>query len=150
MTISSPLQKWIVSQRKAGYSYAEISRACNIPSNSIRTLCISKDIDPLSDSRPSSPLDPLPLCKHCGQPIVKIPGRKFRMFCSYECQKSYWSPRCNTPRLLSLEVLSCPICGNSFSAVPSHKRIYCSRKCYYISRSSAKDKLAIPSPQSDE
>lgn len=150
MIISLPLQKWIISRRKAGYSYAAIARACRINESTVRAFCNRHSIVPDDGNHPSVPLSPLPLCTHCGKPIIPSPGRKFRKFCSYDCQDAYWAKRRNSPTLLSLNVLSCPICGSSFSAIPSHKRIYCSRKCYYISRSSVKDKLAIPSHESDE
>ena len=150
MVISVPLQNWIISQRRTGYSYAAIARACYINESTVRAFCNRHSIIPEPDKHPSAPLAPLPLCRQCGLPIIPSHGRKFRKFCSYKCQDAYWSNRRNSPMLLSLEILSCPICGKPFSAIPSHKRIYCSRNCYYISRAARKDKLAIPARKSDE
>lgn len=64
-------------------------------------------------------------CEHCGRafgvPQWRIRQRKTR-FCSQRCFHSVDRPR-------TRRMQKCEICGSTFTAIPSHRRRFCSTRC---------------------
>ena len=76
----------------------------------------------------------LRMCLQCGCPVIQIPGRKEKRFCSERCRKKYWSLHPELSKSKSISKKTCPTCGREFFFHGSVGRKYCSRKCYLDDR----------------
>lgn len=79
-----------------------------------------EDKPPIEDQQ-----DDCVVCLRCGQPLVLIPGRKRRLFCSDACRVAYWRTQAK-PKEQPRRCLNCGrlLLGNN------SRRKYCDHACY--------------------
>ena len=88
-------KKQIRSFRTAGMGYKRISAALDIPLGTVKSFCRRDEADMLAITgyeavEQSESQSAKPVCLRCGKPVIRIPGRKKRRFCSEACRVAYW------------------------------------------------------------
>jgi hypothetical protein len=74
------------------------------------------------------------LCLSCGAPLVQLPGRRQKKFCSDTCRTRWWNRnKYKIPRK-TIHTFRCGSCGGEFLAYGTTKRKYCSHQCYITGR----------------
>ena len=121
--------------RKAGRSYTEIADEMGISKNTVKTYCRRTGLTPADEigadaQVPKHTADKF--CLYCGKPVVQIPGRKEKKFCSDICRNRWWNSHMDLVARKAMYEYTCPTCGNTFSAYGNRKRKYCSHDCYTI------------------
>ena len=83
--------------RAAGEGYKRISTLLDIPVGTIKSFCRRDEADEpaVTDYRAPQKLEITienenPICPQCGTPVIRIPGRKKRVFCSEACRVAHW------------------------------------------------------------
>lgn len=77
-------------------------------------------------------------CQCCGKPVLQIPSRKVKKFCSDKCRMVWWNSHPELVKRKNMSHLVCAVCGSSFDSKNPHQK-YCSRKCYGVSRKAVSD-----------
>lgn len=80
---------------------------------------------------------PLPdgtVCENCGAPIVQMPGRKRKRFCSDACRNAWWNAHLSLVKRKAVRTVVCAGCGQPFEAYGRAPRKYCSHACYVAHR----------------
>ena len=105
----------VAKLRNLGLGYKTIANKLNIPADIVKGYCRTHHLQSNDAKR----------CPVCGNPVIQIPHKKKRLFCSNKCRRTYWYMM--KPRGI------CACCGKSF--VPSRMNAkYCSFDCYINSR----------------
>ena len=84
----------IAQLRKAGKSLTQIADEIGIPRNTVKTFCRRIGLTGDTESMPElvitdeSVVKP---CQFCGKPLVQMPGRKEKRFCSDACRTHFWN-----------------------------------------------------------
>ena len=73
-------------------------------------------------------------CLFCGKPVVQMPGRKEKKFCSDACRIHWWSKNKYIVPRKSRRTFVCQSCGEEFTAYGTDNRKYCSHACYISAR----------------
>ena len=73
-------------------------------------------------------------CKCCGAPMIQIPGRKPRLFCSDACRTKWWNAHPELVKHRGDRQIICAHCGKVFGATENSTRKYCSHGCYIADR----------------
>ncbi len=111
----------ILMLRANGKTYADISKIMGINRNTISSFLrrCNDEIKPVDTGSDS-------FCKQCGKPIVQVPHRKEKKFCSDVCRMKWWK---NHPEMLQVKSIKiCKFCGKEFH--PKRKsQILCSKSC---------------------
>lgn len=71
------------------------------------------------------------VCLACGKPLIQIPKRKTRKFCSAACREKWWNKNRSKP---SADKIRCVHCSKEFQAYKHEHRKYCSHACYVADR----------------
>lgn len=127
MTENEKMQ--IVMLQKKGYGAKKIAGILGIPMNRVRSHIRRH---PLQEEAHQG-------CMQCGKPLVQLPQRKERKFCSDKCRMAWWNAHQDQVRRKAYYNLICPRCGESFQSYGKKDRIYCSRKCYAEARQKGAD-----------
>ena len=125
MTISQIQKQSILTMRQQGESFAEIAKLLSLSPNTVKSICHRSGIQAAAVPKPDSNA-----CKNCGNPLLQIPGKKQKTFCSVHCRTAWW----NKTRSRKPYRLTCYCCGKEFISFGNRKKKFCSRECYRISR----------------
>lgn len=72
---------------------------------------------------------PLPSCEVCGKPVVSLPHKRKRRFCSAKCRLAWWNAHPEAVKRGSAYTHICEACGQEFFSHKASSR-FCSRQCY--------------------
>lgn len=126
-------KKQIRGFRAAGKGYKRISTALDIPVGTVKSFCRRDEADTPAitgwDATESTDASEKPACLRCGKPVVRIPGRKKRRFCSEACRVAYWRTQARSDS----EQILCAGCGKPLCGLDRHRK-FCSHACYIHSR----------------
>lgn len=123
--IKPETKKSIFILRQQGESFAGIARLLSLSPNTVKSICRRSGIQAGAVPNPDSSL-----CKNCGKPLVQIPGKKQKTFCSTDCRTAWW----NKTRSRKPYRLICYCCGREFISFGNRRKKFCSRECYRVSR----------------
>lgn len=131
-------KKQIRRFRDAGMGYKRISAALDIPVGTIKSFCRRNEAEPPEitghdAAEQSEGTGGKPVCPRCGKPVVCIPGRKKRVFCSEACRVAYWRTQARPDGERAL----CTGCGQPLQG-HDRRRKFCSHACYIHSRFAAR------------
>ena len=127
----------IAQLRKAGKSLTQIADEIGIPRNTVKTFCRRIGLTGDTESMPElvitdeSVVKP---CQLCGKPLVQMPGRKEKRFCSDACRTRFWNTHLAEAERDGMTEYTCPVCGSRFHAYGNRNRKYCSHECYIEAR----------------
>ena len=111
--------------RRGGLGYKKIASSMGISVNTVKSFCRNNELT----GSPTSAV-----CLFCGKPLVQIPKRKQRKFCSIQCRETWWSRNRDKGNKPTGETCRCAHCGRIFSAYRREHRKYCSHACYVAER----------------
>ena len=111
------------TMRLQGKSASEIAWTLGISVNTVR-----------SHIRRHPELEGGKPCKNCGRPIVALPGRKEKLFCSDKCRMTWWNSHREQVQKKAYYRLTCTHCGKEFESYGNQNRKFCYRNCYLLSR----------------
>ena len=111
--------------RRGGLGYKKIASSMGISVNTVKSFCRNNELT----GSPTSAV-----CLFCGKPLVQIPKRKQRKFCSVQCREMWWSRNRDKGNKPTGETCRCAYCGRTFSAYRREHRKYCSHACYVAER----------------
>ena len=131
-------KKQIRRLRNAGMGYKRISAALDNPFGTIKSFCRRDETDTSAITgyeavEQSEITSEKPVCPRCGKPVVCIPGRRKRRFCSEACRIAYW----RTQERSDSEQILCAGCGKPLCGLDRHRK-FCSHACYIHSRFAAR------------
>lgn len=110
-----------------GHGYKKIASITGLPVNSVKSYCRrNKDSAAIISYQP--------VCKNCGIPVVQMPGKKAKLFCSDSCRMKWWNSHRDRVRHKNIYSFTCPHCGKEFTSKGSPNRKYCSRECAALGR----------------
>ncbi len=122
--------------RAAGEGYKRISTLLDIPVGTIKSFCRRDEADEPAVTDYRAPQKPEitienenPICPQCGTPVIRIPGRKKRVFCSEACRVAHWRTQAHADGKPAL----CAGCGKPLYG-HDRRRKFCSHACYIHSR----------------
>ena len=108
----------------------------DIPVGTIKSFCRRDEADEpaVTDYRAPQKLEITienenPICPQCGTPVIRIPGRKKRVFCSEACRVAHWRTQAHADGKPAL----CAGCGKPLYG-HDRRRKFCSHACYIHSR----------------
>ena len=123
--------------RRQGMGYCTVAKQVGLPSNTVKTYCRRTGLTPADEIRAAAQVPKHiadKFCLYCGKPVVQIPGRKEKKFCSDICRNRWWNSHMDLVARKAMYEYTCPTCGNTFSAYGNRKRKYCSHDCYIADR----------------
>lgn len=123
--IEAKTKQSIIMLRLQGESFVEIAKLLSLSPNTVKSICHRSNIHTLSAEKTDSHV-----CKNCGQPLVQIPGKKHKTFCSTGCRTAWW----NKTRSRKPYRLTCYCCGKMFISFGNKKKKFCCQECRQISR----------------
>lgn len=119
----------IAELRYQGLGYKKIAQILNISPNTVMSHCRRNGI-----KAPETPPADGSICICCGKPLVQVPGRKMKKFCSDSCRNRWWNAHLDIVKRKAIYKFTCPNCKKTFSAYGNANRKYCSHKCYIEDR----------------
>jgi len=117
--------------RQQGLGYKKIAQLMGLSVNTVKTYCKRNSLG-ATVAQTSNGADSV--CKCCNAPLVQIPGRKPRTFCSDTCKVKWWNAHPEQVKHRSDRQVICGHCGKSFSVNQNSTRKYCSHACYIADR----------------
>lgn len=108
--------------RGRGEGYGAIAGELGLSVNTVKSYCRRH---PLPDGT---------ACEECGAPIVQMPGRKRKRFCSDACRNAWWNAHLSLVKRKAVRTVICAGCGQAFEAYGRASRKYCSHACYVAHR----------------
>lgn len=123
-------KKRIRQLRATGEGYKRISALLDIPVGTVKSFCRRSESDTPAITGndaavQSESTSEKPVCLRCGKPVVRIPGRKKRRFCSEACRVAYWRTMAHSDGERTL----CAGCGKPLQG-HDRRRKFCSHTCY--------------------
>jgi hypothetical protein len=120
-------QKKIIRLRRGrGWTYARIAEALELSPNTVKAYCLRNDIGVMQTDGRGRPLR----CGLCGKPLVHLPQRKPKQFCSDKCRYAFWNAYRELLRPGSLRRSVCAACGKEFDVYGGKEQKYCRHACY--------------------
>ncbi len=118
-------QEQIRKLRASGEGYKRISVMLGLSLNTVKSYCRRNgDMDQETVTEESATEDKQ-VCPRCHKPVISVPGRRTRIFCSSTCRAAYW-------RVMAMPVggqRKCVGCGSPLGGNDREKK-YCSHACY--------------------
>ena len=102
--------------RIIGVSASDIAAQLGLSVNTVRSYFFRHPLEQSCDGT----------CPVCGRPIMTLPKRKRRRFCSDVCRMKWWNRHPTASHI-------CITCGREFKSNGKNPK-YCSRECYYRAR----------------
>ena len=124
----------IIHLRNKGVSYGEIARLLNFNENNVASFCRRHGLGGRKKSKIKTHDIMIHSCLECGAAVEQILHRKVKKFCSDKCRMRWWNSHQDSINKKGLIAKRCPVCGTEFKAYESSHKIYCSRKCYGLSK----------------
>lgn len=122
--INPETKQAIITLRQQGETFAEIGKLLSLSPNTVKSICHRNGI-PAGDTAADSDV-----CKNCRKPLIQIPGKKEKTFCSTHCRTAWW----NKTRSRKPYRLTCYCCGREFISFGNRKKKFCSPECYRVGR----------------
>ncbi|WP_165620583.1 helix-turn-helix domain-containing protein [Streptococcus equi] len=128
--------KQVWKYRNEGLGYRKIANLLDLSLTAVKRYCNTNPylkgygqavVAMISDGKQKGHL-----CKECMKPIVQPKKGRIKQFCSASCRRKNWLKK--YPE--KANNYFCKLCGMTFTAYGSPKRIYCSRSCARNSRRS--------------
>jgi DNA-binding CsgD family transcriptional regulator/endogenous inhibitor of DNA gyrase (YacG/DUF329 family) len=119
----------IEHMRAGGASYSSIAAALGLSVNTVKSYCKRNNLgkmDVLQDSKK--------LCGNCGKPLIQLPKRKPRRFCSDPCRRAWWNTHRDQIKQNAIYNFTCLHCGADFESYGNSHRKFCSHTCYIKER----------------
>ena len=107
----------ILLLRKRGAGYGKIANALGISENTVKSCC-RRNRDSIKMQQGGH------ICPMCEKPVLQIPERRGKKFCSAACRMKWW----NRHTAMMKENAVCSHCGKPFHGRRGRK--YCSHACY--------------------
>lgn len=80
----------IAALRRQNFSYACIGEKLGMPSNTVKSICRRRDIQPVDMRRKTkAEKAALAICRYCGRELVFTSAQK-KQFCNDHCRIEYW------------------------------------------------------------
>ena len=116
----------ILAMRENGITYSAIALELGLSENTVKSF----------GRRNSTPQNqPLEKgCLNCGKPLVQLPKKKMKKFCSDKCRSKWWNTNSHVLNKKAVYRFVCEQCGVDFEIYGIAYRRYCSRACYGLSR----------------
>jgi len=125
----------IAIMRDKGKSFTAISAALDMSVNTIKSYCRRNNLCTVSpETIIPQPTAPDNLCPNCERPLLHIPGKKKKRFCSDTCRMAWWNAHPEAVNRKAIYHFSCPACGIAFESYGNAHRKYCSRTCLAAAR----------------
>ena len=122
----------IAGYRGICYGYKKISQLMGMNENTIKTYCKRNGLG--GNAAQALSAEEGKTCKCCGKPIIQMPGRKVKKFCSDRCRNRWWNTHLDLVTRKANYEFICPTCGKPFTAYGNANRKYCSHSCYIEDR----------------
>ena len=123
--IKPEIKKSILILRQQGESFVEIAKLLSLSPNTVKSICHRSGIQATLNEQSN-----YHICKNCKKPLIQIPGKKQKTFCSTHCRTAWW----NKTRSRKPYRLICYCCGKEFISLGNRKKKFGSRECYRLSR----------------
>ena len=120
----------ILSRREAGVAYGKIAQELGLSVNTIKSFCQRTAVTTPQPQVRTEEEGEAGLCKYCGKPIIQIPGRRPRKYCSVLCRMRWWGKY--GAAMNRRHPTICHKCGKKFYGKAGRK--YCSHACYIAER----------------
>lgn len=105
-----------------GFGYKRIATETGLPVNSVKSYCRRHPIDRADEN-----------CEYCKAPLIRIPHKKEKRFCSDSCRMAWWKAHPHAVIRKKLYHHTCESCGQAFDS-PRLSSRFCSRRCYADNR----------------
>ena len=125
----------IEEMRGEGIGYSVIAIETGLSKDSVKAYCRTHNLGGVKDIKKVG-ISASKKCMCCGKPVVQIPTRKPKKFCSDECRMKWWNSHPEMVKRKNIAHLVCALCGESFES-KNPAQIYCSRDCYAKARKKA-------------
>ena len=126
-------RKQVQTLRKENKSYGAIASLLGISVSTIKTYCIKHGLG--GDATKALPRDGEERhCIYCGSPVIQIPGKKEKRFCSTFCRTKWWSSHRSESKKNAYYEYVCPGCNKTFTVYAQKHRKYCCHECYVKAR----------------
>lgn len=112
----------VIDLHKEGKSYSVISCELNISINTIKSFMARRNRKEKH------------FCRQCHKPVMQMPHRKTKKFCSNSCRMKWWRKHSDEMNRNSFKIVKCPICHVDFQIYSTRQQTYCSRDCYIKAR----------------
>jgi len=132
--VANEQKKKIEYMRGMGESYAAIADALGISVNTVKSYCRRNGLGGRMAASVSTSVEPVAVCKQCGNPLVQLQGMKPRKFCSPSCRSAWWAAHPQEIRQKAVYSFTCAKCSAGFTAYGNKGRKYCSHACYVADR----------------
>ena len=120
----------IAELRGQGFGYKKIGQVIGLSDSAVKSYCHRAGLTEAVEPTPSDG----GTCQFCGKPILQIPGRKQKRFCSDSCRNKWWDSHLEIVKRKAVYTFTCPSCGKEFTAYGNANRKYCSHECYIEDR----------------
>ena len=120
-------KKIISMYTRQGLGYRKIAKLTGFNLNSVKSLLWRHKNDPFYHP-------PKNCCLQCGEPLIQIPHKRERKFCSDTCRMKWWNEHRIEINKKAVYTFTCSQCGKEFESYGNANRIYCSRDCYAEAR----------------
>ena len=119
----------IAELRQQGFGYKKIAKIIQVSDGTVKTYChraglTAPELISTSDS----------FCQYCEKPLIQLPGRKQKRFCSDSCRNKWWNSHLDIVKRKALYTFVCPGCGKEFTVYGNANRKYCCHECYIKDR----------------
>lgn len=123
-------KRLIEDYRNSGLSYSQISKAMNLPINSVKTYCRRHRLGTTFYNNN----DVQSFCEQCGSKMTQVVGRKKKRFCSDKCRILWWNSHNGDVKKKANYNCICTHCAKEFISYGNKGRKYCSHECYIADR----------------
>jgi len=114
----------ITEMVRQGVGKTKIAAELNISVNTVKSFIKRSGI------KPNAAGDKKGFCLYCGLPVVSLPHKKEKKFCSAVCRMRWWNERPEKVNRKAYYTLTCKNCGVVFVSYGNDHRGFCCRKCY--------------------
>ena len=114
--------------RMEGLGYGAIAARLGRSENTVKSFCRRNHLTGVAAK------EAVTACRHCGQSLAELPGRKGRKFCSEACRRAWWKTHPELVDRKAFYLMTCAHCGEEFKSYGNQKRKYCSHACYIAAR----------------
>ena len=132
-------QEEIRRLRNSGEGYKRIAVMLGLSVNTVKSFCRRENVKQVGLNLDHTDLNAAcfsqenatgeGVCLRCGKPIMQIPGRRKRLYCSDACRMGYWRSQAKPMG----EIRRCAGCGKVLLG-HDRSRIYCCHACYIAHR----------------
>lgn len=114
---------YIEKLRTSGVGYKAIASKIGLSVNTVKTYCRTHGLT----SQTADISEGSELCPVCGKPLINLPHKKRKKFCSDKCRIAYWH------QTKAPETRVCKCCGKEYEPTRKDSK-YCCHECYIRSR----------------